>query len=202
MQALCDAGSGWGATWNQDGVIVYGTQNAGLWRVPAHGGTPAQLSAPNGAYTEFNHRWPVFLPGGSHYVYTVLGTADTAGIYLGAMESKERTKLTGDRSSSGYAEGPEGEGYLMVVRGTTLMAQRFDAGKRSLAGESFPIAENVGVEFGGQAVFSVSGNGMLVYGAGWGRQTRLTWMDRAGKRLESLGDLGDLMQPTLLPDAK
>ncbi|MBE0659848.1 MAG: PD40 domain-containing protein [Bryobacteraceae bacterium] len=87
------------------------------------------------------------------------------------------------------------------MRETTLMAQRFDAGKGALAGESFAVAEKVGMGRTGRAEFSVSGNGMLVYGAGAGG-TRLTWMDRGGKRLETFGDLGAPFSPALSPDGK
>ncbi|MBE0659847.1 MAG: protein kinase [Bryobacteraceae bacterium] len=103
-QTLCDAAVALGGTWNQDGVIVYGTFNVGLWRVAAQGGTPTQLTVLDPAKGVTN-RWPVFLPGGRRYIYTVVGTENTAEIYLGALDSKDRTKLVGDRSSPGYAEG-------------------------------------------------------------------------------------------------
>ncbi len=109
----------------------------------------------------------------------------------------------GDRSNAGYAEGPAGEGYLLFVRETMLLAQRFDAGKGALAGESFPVVEKVGMDrSGGRAAFSASGNGMLVYGAGAGAQARLTWMDRGGKRLETVGDPGGSLHLALSPDGR
>ena len=195
-QTLCDAERGRGGTWNQDGVIVYGN-SPGLWRVAAQGGTPVQLTVLDQAYL----RWPVFLPGGRRYLYMVDGNENTqVGIYLGALDSKERTKLVGDRSSPGYAEGPDGKGYLLFVRETTLMAQQFDAATGALAGESFPVAEKVAVESLGRAVFSAAGNGMLVYGSVAGGGARLTWMGRGGERLETLGDPGAGFNLALSPD--
>jgi serine/threonine protein kinase len=196
-QTLCDADRGRSGTWNQDGVIVYGS-GGGLWRVSAQGGNPAQLPAPDQAA----HRWPVFLPGGQRYLYMADGNEKTWGIYLGALDSKERTKLVVDRSSPGYAEGPDGKGYLLFVRETALMAQQFDAATGALAGESFPVAEKVAVDPTGRAAFSVSGNGMLVYGSVTRGRGRLTWMDRGGQRLETLGDPSAFFNLALSPDGK
>ena len=45
VQTICDAPSGRGGTWNKDGVIVFAPiVTAGLYRVPASGGTPTQIS--------------------------------------------------------------------------------------------------------------------------------------------------------------
>ncbi len=200
-QILCDLGQGVnGATWNQDGVIVYGSGTTGLWRVAAQGGSPAQLRATDPAKGERTHGLPLFLPGGRRYLYVVVGNRNATGIYLGALDSKEQTKLVEDVSRPGYAEGPAGESYLLFGRATSLMAQRFDADQATLAGEPFPVAEIVGGL--GSEDFSVSAKGMLVYGAGAGELPRLTWLDRGGKRLETFGDKSDDFSVGMSPDGK
>lgn len=83
--------------------------------------------------------------------------AKTAGIYLGVLDSTERTQLLADISSPAFAQGPTGKGYILFARSGTLMAQQFDAGQGALAGEAFPIAEQVGMDGQGRARFSVSG---------------------------------------------
>jgi Tol biopolymer transport system component len=69
------------------------------------------------------------------------------------------------------------------------MAQPFDLKSLTLSGEPFPIAERVQGQFNGHVTFSVSDNGTLVYGVG-GEQNagiQLTWVDRQGKTLATLG---------------
>jgi eukaryotic-like serine/threonine-protein kinase len=60
----------------------------------------------------------------------------------------------------------------------------------------------VGVDPARRAEFSASGNGMLVYATGARGGARLTWMDRGGKRLETVGDPGGSLQPALSPDGR
>jgi serine/threonine-protein kinase len=59
---LCDVPQGRGGTWSQDEVIVYGTNGAGLFRVPAAGGSPVALTEPGGSAGDFGHRMPWFCP--------------------------------------------------------------------------------------------------------------------------------------------
>lgn len=183
---------------------MYAELNSGLFRVPAKGGTPARITTPEQAEGETWHRWPVFLPGGRRYVYLVNGSATVMGIYLGALDSKERARLAREFWSPGYAEGPGGEGYVLFVRERTLMAQRFDANKGELAGEAFRVAEKVGVDAArGRASFSASRNGILVYESGSGGLSQLIWVDRRGKRLEAVEEPGaGPLYPSLSPNGK
>jgi eukaryotic-like serine/threonine-protein kinase len=204
-QTLCEVANGRGATWNADGVILYADLFAGLFRVSAQGGAPARLTATDRAKGEIWHRWPWFLPDGRRYLYLINATNEqTTGIYLGMLDSRERTRLVGDPWSPGYAEGPAGESYLLFVRAGTLMAQRFAVTKGALSGEALPIAENVGFEgLRGRASFSVSGNGMLVYDSGTGREAQLAWMGRKGEQLERVGEpVGGPFRLDLSPDEK
>src|SRR3984893_3755711 len=69
-QVLCDAPNGRGGAWNRDGVIVF-TPDAlqGLFRVSSWGGSPVELTKPDGSRFQASHRWPVFLPDGKHFLY-------------------------------------------------------------------------------------------------------------------------------------
>ncbi len=82
------------------------------------------------------------------------------------------------------------------------MAQPFDAGNRVTTGDAFPIAEQVEnlapVAYG---AFSVSQNGVLVYTSGGGGESRqLTWFDRSGKILGTVGDPGIVLYTAISPD--
>jgi eukaryotic-like serine/threonine-protein kinase len=206
VQTLCDARLPRGGTWSAEGVILFCDFGYyGMLRVSAQGGTPAPATNIDRTGRE-NHRWPVFLPGGRRFLYHVAGAdANTTGIYAGALNTTERARLASDNSSPGYAEGPAGEGYLLFVRRGTLMAQRLDAGRGAVEGEAFPVAEKVSMldTTLARARFSVSRNALLVYESGAGEQVQLTWKDRAGQPLETVGEPANgSMDPKLSPDER
>ncbi|HKA36470.1 MAG TPA: hypothetical protein VKH43_06585, partial [Thermoanaerobaculia bacterium] len=87
----------------------------------------------------------------------------------------------------------------------TLMAQRLDAANGTLSGEPIPIVENIQDDPGFfTAVFTASDNGLLAYqeSGGTESQEQMTWFDRAGKKLETVGTQGNLWYPRLSHDGK
>src|SRR5207237_2177353 len=83
-------------------------------------------------------------------------------------------------------------------------AQSFDARRLELSGDPFPIAEQVVANpIFGDAMFSVSGNGVLAYrGGAVSGDSQLMWFDNAGKQLGPVGPPGDYLNPELSPDGK
>jgi serine/threonine protein kinase/Tol biopolymer transport system component len=204
-QTLCDAVDGRGGTWNRDGVIVFSPDvRAGLYRVPASGGVPVQITTPDASRGENTNRWPVFLPDGRHFIFFARSTqAENNGIYVGSLDSNDRKLLFASESSAQYAP----PGYLLFIREKTLMAQPFDATRLQLAGEPVPIAEQVGLQ--GPAgknsqlsYFSVSGNGALVYMTGISDNRHYAWFDQSGKEVGSINPAGDVRDIRLSPDGK
>ena len=84
------------------------------------------------------HITPFFLPDGRHFVYATsrLGST-TSTIYAASIDSKESTRLM-EGGGPQYASG-----YLLFLRGSMLMAQRFDPDRLALSGEAVPLAEDV-----------------------------------------------------------
>ncbi len=199
-QGLCDAPSGRGGTWGTTGTIVFGPDtSSGLARVDAAGGTRAALTTPDAK--EISHRWPDFLPDGNHFLYFAHGsTSADSGIYLAALDSKERKLLLRNDSNAIYAA----PGYLLFVRDNTLLAQRFNLRSLALEGEAKPVADHVAVNTDiWHGTMTTSANGELLYqhgAAGGGSQ--LVWYDAAGKQGEPvLPDIADYYNPALSPDA-
>jgi eukaryotic-like serine/threonine-protein kinase len=88
-----------------------------------------------------------------------------------------------------YAPSPDSAtGHILFMREQTLLAQPFDPSRQELRGEPVPIAEGVGAYIG-YGDFSASSNGVLIYRKGDANTTgsRLTWFDRAGKEISSVG---------------
>ncbi len=203
---LCDVADGRGGTWSRNDVILYapGSQTLQLMRVPAAGGTPTPVAAHQGTGSAYSNRWPVFLPDGKHFLYlggdlTAAGT-NKLGIYLSELGSKEQQFLVQADSNALYAP----PGYLLFLRGNTLMAQPFDAGSRKLRGEAFPIAESVASpSLFRLGLFSASRNGLLIYQTGGGASSgQFVWLDTNGKQLGLVGKPGTVDEPVLSPDGK
>jgi Tol biopolymer transport system component len=73
------------------------------------------------------------------------------------------------------------------------MAQPFDTGNLELSGEPVPIADPIDVSQNGLGHFSASENGVLAYTSGGAvGDSQLTWFDRSGKKLGTVGAPGSL----------
>ncbi|MGH9255893.1 MAG: protein kinase domain-containing protein [Vicinamibacterales bacterium] len=190
---LCDAPSATGGSWNGNGIIVFDGPT-GLFQVSASGGQPAALTTVDVSRQEIGHRWPEFLPGGRNLLFWVQpGNV----IRVGSLDSEETRNLLTADSKAQYAA----PGYLLFVRQGTLMAQPFDASRVELTGDPFPVAEGISFNAAtGVSAFSVSENGVLTYRVVPPAATNVTWFDRSGKRLQSIGEPGDYRDVSLSPD--
>jgi len=203
-ETVCEAPSGRGGTWNRDDVIVFAPEvGGGLSRVRAAGGTPApltQVARSNGFITQ---RWPTFLPDGRHFLYWAgdpfATDPSTVGIFVGSLGSSDSKLLLPADSNALYAP----PGYLLFLRGRSLMAQPFDAGSRKLKGDAFPIAELVASPQNYRlGLFSVSQSGLLVYQTGENLRTQFAWFDASGRQMETVGEPGLLDTPVLSPNGQ
>ena len=116
-------------------------------------------------------------------------------IKIGSLASPQSTALIEVESSATFAEG-----HLFFHRDRTLMAQPFDVATRTLTGEPFPVVERVGSEGSRYVSFSASAVGTLAYAGGGAFGSQLTWRDRAGKQLGTLGELAFYSSVALSPD--
>ncbi len=204
-QTLCDVpNTGIGGSWSRDGVIVFGTNSTGLFRVPQAGGAAAPVTTLDASRGESFQGRPWFLPDGRHFLYYVNSTTENSGIFLGTLDGKDRKRLVAARQGAVYAplSGSGEKGHLLFLREGTLMAQPLDAGNFELAGDAFPVAEQVGSVIS-YPFISASANGVLVYrGGGAGGNTQLAWFDREGKPLGTVGPIGVYNDVALAPDGK
>src|SRR5262249_7251399 len=91
---------------------------------------------------------------------------------------------------------------LLFARGDVLMAQHFGTKALRLSGEAFRVLTKVSRSPSSpRAGFSISGGGMLLTSeAYFGDQ--LTWFDRSGKRLGTVGTPGLHFYPRVAPDQR
>jgi len=207
-QTVADLSGGWlGGAWNQDDVIVFGAGESGFFRVPASGGVPVQITALDPARQELDHWKPSFLPDGRHFVYLRhSGDRAKSAIYLGSVDAKPEQQsskpLVASRLVPVYAPSADpGTGYLLFMREGTLLAQPFDNRRLELKGEATPIAEGLadpgnGAPYG---AFSAT-NDVLVFQRGPSPDRQLTWYDREGKVVGTVGEPSDYQDVVLSPD--
>jgi Tol biopolymer transport system component len=205
-QKLCEiTGITAGGSWSRDGVIIVGRPSSGLLSVPQAGGVATQLTKPDASLGEIGHLMPWFLPDGRHFLYVArTEKVEDEAIYLATLDGKERKRLVGARQAAAYAPPAAGSenGHLLFLREGTLLAQSLDARRFELAGEPFPVAEQVG-SYLSSGFFSVSANGALAYRSAPSSNSQLTWFDRGGKSLGTLGSPADYFGGLALsPDGK
>jgi Tol biopolymer transport system component len=191
VQTVCDAPSGRGGTWNKDGVVVFtpdARSGVALYRVSASGGTVTTVSNLDKSRGELSHRWPMFLPDGTHYLYMATnfaGQKSVDAIFVGSLDSNEKRFVVEATANAAYAA----PGYLLFYRDKALFAQRFDLKRFALTGEPTTILNDI--QYQPQvkrAVFGASEKGVLAAQSGIGvALSELLWFDRKGKEVGAVG---------------
>jgi serine/threonine protein kinase len=189
--------NGASASWSPKGYIVFNGADHALHKIPAAGGPGA--IATTLAKDELFHRWPSFLPDGVHFLFMASVKGPRKRIRLGSLDSSGSVVLLEADSNAIYSSG-----YLLFARGeSTLMARPFDLQHLALTGDARPVAEGLGVGLvTGIATFSASPTGLLAYGSAQYSQNSLTWLDRKGKVLATIGEPGSIQAVTLSPSGK
>jgi serine/threonine-protein kinase len=179
-QVVTLAEGDWGAgSWGEDGMIAY-TPNYldGLWRVPAAGGTPEEMTSPDPAAGELNHSWPDHVPGTDALVFTSfrLPLAESR-VELFNVATGERRLLVENAVFGRYV----GSGHLLFVREGVVHAAPFDRKTLELAGLPVPVLEDAFVAiFEGNSQFDVSDTGTLIHIAHRAfRRTAARWRSRS-----------------------
>jgi len=210
-------GGAWIRDQNGGGVIVLGVfrgpRESGLMRVLEGGGATAPLTVPDRLRPEAVASAPQFLPDGRHFLYTrLVPDGEVLGLYIGSLDEKPELQkaepLLPGVAGVAYAPAPdEKHGYLLFIRDANLMAQPFDAAKFQLSGEAVVIAESLAIGRNGGALVSVSATGILTFrrlieGVGGTNPgpRQLTWFDREGKVLGTVGEPGATNFFSLSPD--
>ena len=201
---LCPSGFiNMGGAWSSQGVIVFATVGDVLKRVSENGGIPEPIPGIPLSKDALGQYWPVFLPDGRHFLfldwrYPIIGTHDNV-VWLASLDGERARPLPLDSTAVQYSEG-----YLLFSRDSDLFAQQFDLVHNELKGPARPVARNVQYDdFMQNGAFTVSANGILVYGAvGVGGNSELTWMDREGHPLAVLGEPGQFDLQAISPDGR
>lgn len=186
--------------WNRDGTIIFSASSKAIQRISAAGGSPTDITTADEAQGDLGHIWPAFLPDGRHFLYRV-GNRDPEkqGIYLSSLDGGEAKLILATDGRAYVVEDPDagGKGYMVFTREDVLMAQSFDLKQYQLTGEAVRLADQL--QFADSGI-AVTGN-MMVFAEG-SMDQRLTWVDRTGKTLGTVGPVGTYGLRDISPDGQ
>jgi len=193
---------GSGASWGDDGNVVFGTFN-GLVSVPATGGSPRSITK------GFIHYFPDVLPGSRAVLYSednglVTSSLEQMTIHAVRVDTGETKKLVDHAYWPRYVTAPSGAGYLTYIDRNTLFAAGFDPQRLEVLGAPVPILDDVAANpdyYSGGGQLAVSRNGTLVYLSGGTTPAYpLAWLDRSGKFTPLSVEPGLYGAPRVSPD--
>jgi Tol biopolymer transport system component/predicted Ser/Thr protein kinase len=192
-QSLCACLAVVPSAWSKEGMIVFGNSQ-GMMKVSAEGGAATQLTTVDPSRGDFIHLLPSFLPDGHHFLYSRASSMpENSGMYVGSIDAKPEQQAL-QRVLDGFAT-YVGSGRVLFFREASqpLMTQAFDVDQLKPSGDPAQVV--------GRAVSfpTVSTNGVLTYG-GTGAPWQLTWFDRQGKPVGTIGEPGDVGDPRISPD--
>ncbi|XVJ59438.1 MAG: protein kinase [Tepidisphaera sp.] len=186
---ICEVSNFASFAWLDDGTIVWGASQSGIWGVSAEGGTPTQIAKagpdtkpPEGGKPVLGFDVPVNVPGADFILCGSWDGPTTESFNLMAISLKDGAVRTVLRA----ATEPRliARDRLVFTRGTTVMTVGFDAARGIVTGEPTVAIDGVRTDqWQDSAYLATSLGGALAYvpGGRFGAGKRLVRVDQAGK---------------------
>ena len=178
--------------WQNDYLAFVLRTSSGISAMPATGGAPELLTTRG---TEGPHLPGDLLPDGEAALFTIMDGEDLQIALLSMASGEHRSLFPG--SHPRYLP----NGHLLFMRNNQLWAVGFDSDSYEVIGAPVPVLEDVLVRTpftGGQV--AVSDTGTLAYIGGQADDRLLSWFDREGTGLVSVGEPGVSFPIALSPD--
>jgi Tol biopolymer transport system component len=189
----------YGASWGDDGFIVYGGRTAsGLRRVSASGGTPTEVSILAPEDHGEDHRYPEVLPGSRRILFSIgTGPEPSARVVGLDLATGQRKDIIRGAMSFRYLN----SGHIAYVSNDTLFAVPFDAERLEVVGATVRIADGID-NFEGSPEFAFSDRGDLIYlpGSSAGPQHRVGLVSLTGDVQTVSALTGPFFRPRFSPD--
>ncbi len=199
VQTICESGGAFYGAWGRLGTILFAKEFGGsIVAVPATGGTPRPVTTLDPAQGELTHLHPDFLPDGRHFLFVARDIdPEKTSIMLASVDSKDVRRLFHADSAAVFAD----PGYLLFARDSALFAWRFDPRSLELIGQPGPLLEQVRYLSEDNTLAASAAGNRLVYLSGLG-QRRLVWVDRKGREVGTLGEIGGYLDVRISPDGR
>jgi Tol biopolymer transport system component len=176
-----------GGSWGADGSIFYAPSlNGGIWRVPAEGGSPEQLTRPDDDTRGYAHVFPQALPDGD-VLFAMWGKT----FYAAVLDVKTRAwRQVTVEENSGRVPIYAPAGYLLRGGASAgLVAARWTPqAKAPVQLETAVLDDVYRVSGTDRSWIALAGDGTVVYVHGDPGRRHLVWVDRRGTVEELPGD--------------
>jgi Tol biopolymer transport system component len=188
----CKAPAGGNGAWGRDDVIIHG----GTSGIVACGRESPVTRITAG---EIGHVSPFFLPDGRHFVYLAV-TSTSGELRVASIDDGVRRAVIGPSDSGAVYS----EGHLLFVRSGILLARPFDAMTLTTRGEPFRVTEDpIPVRLlTRRTPISSSSVGTISFAARASTESMLTWFDRKGVPLGTVGAAAYNFNLGLSPDGQ
>jgi serine/threonine protein kinase len=196
---ICDAPSGRGGTWLDDGTIVFAPDpRLALARVPATGGTAVPLTSLDSVHGELGHRFPFSISGGYLLYYTWNRDAKANGVRLVRLDSANRViAFYRDMNAAEYLNG-----FLLFSRTGWLLAQRMHLPGGELSGDIIQLGRVRSSETLGRSVWSSAPADVIAFVSPVTPTGQFTWISRDGRVVGTVGDIDARRGVSLSPDGQ
>jgi eukaryotic-like serine/threonine-protein kinase len=154
----------YGGDWGADDTIVFVPDyNGGLWTVSSKGGTPRPLLKTDPEHDRVVYSDPELLPDGKGLLFTLASgravAADDQDIAVLRPGTSEPQILIHGGSNARYLP----TGQIVYVRSGALLSVDFNLSNLAVSGTPVTVIEGLGRTWSGDADYSVSETGTLIY---------------------------------------
>jgi len=205
------SGSGfYGATWLENGTIIYSMPGSGLSQIPEVGGEPKLITFPDKSKGERAHYWPHVLPDGKHLLFSIAPkrASDTRDSRIGllSLETMKWDTLIYERSlRPQYIPSQDlQKGYIIYLSHPYHKAVPFDLKRLKITGKSKILSEEIYNGRPNESYFATSRFGTLAYFSPNKKKKpplhQLVWIDRNGN--ETFIKNSWIVRPRISPDGQ
>lgn len=187
--------------WNADDIVLLGSRppERAIRRISPGGAATVDMLVP--ARPTEGYAFPTFIDGRQFlYGYRDQENPERSGVYVAPLAEPARSRLL---AQSTNLKALVRHGYLVFSRDQVLFAQSIDERALQLTGEAIRVVDDLSFDNFAGANFSMSANGVLVFAPrGTQDYSRLTWFDRSGRVLGTVGDEAEYSNLELSPDGR
>jgi serine/threonine-protein kinase len=202
LTTLTDGAFAMGGAWGPDDTIYFSPFNmAGIWRIPAAGGTAEEFSRLDRIRGEVSHRFPQVLDDGKTVLFTVWTGPGWDEKHLEVQVGNEKhRRLISGASTGRFIR----SGHIVYSKAIDLVVVPFDVTTLKVTGSPVTLADRPREVESEGAQYGVSNNGTLVYVPGNEAvyQSQLVWVRRDGAVEPTGAPTGGYTDPVISPDGR
>lgn len=194
---LAEAPDGRGTAWLDDDTILFAPDAQGdIWRVPAQGGAPqTAIKRESG---DLGVKFPTPVGGGHVRYWAQRSTPEASEIRVTASGAPGPSRVLTQSSTAGTVV----DGHLFFVNNHQVVAQRLDLQTWRLDGAKEQVPADLGMGGNLGAPHFAGGGSLLGVQAQRREASALTWVDRTGVALGTVGPVAPYKTMALSPDGQ